>query len=730
MLQVSQTQKRGELRVLDVPRPSLRPGGVLVRTAYSLISAGTERSSVEVAKKSLIGKARARPEQVRQVMDAVRKQGLADTYRRVSNRLEQQTPLGYSSAGIVVAVGTGAEEFKVGDRVACAGAGYATHAEYNFVPRNLCVHAGNTPLDDASFGTLGAIALQGVRQADNRVGETVAVIGLGILGLITLQILKAAGCRVVGVDPNAERCALARSLGCDATASPGSEARTRVMEVSGGYGADSVIITAATSSSAPIRLAAELSRDRGCVVMVGATGMDVPRPLFFEKELDFKLSRSYGPGRYDPAYEEGGHDYPIGYVRWTEGRNISAFVELVASGKVQVKPLVTHTFPIASAADAYNLITQNKEPYLAVLLDYGLDLSAQDTDKLVAEARRPTATQVAAAPAVRANGKLGIGLIGAGNFATDTLLPALKADPHVQLLGVATATGLTARGAAERQGFGYACSDAAEVFADENVDAVVVATRHDTHAELVLEALAVGKPVFVEKPLALDDEELKRITDAAAGQDDPKVMVGFNRRFAPGIVAIRDFFRGTTEPLAFSYRVNAGYLPPKHWLHDPKVGGGRIIGEGCHFVDLLMFLAGAPPVEVIARALPDAGRYRQDNVAIQIRFENGALGTLHYLANGDARIGKERLEVSGGGACAILDDFKQVTLARDGDVKTIGKSWTKQDKGHRAEMLAFLSAVRMGGAMPIPLAQSAIVTATTFRIMDALRTGEPTPVAL
>lgn len=724
MRQVAQKQADGRLQVVEVPRPVVRPGGVLVRTVYSLISAGTERSAVEVARKSLLGKAKARPDRVRQVLDSARQQGVGETYRKVRGRLDQLSPLGYSSAGVVVEVGPDAGAFAVGDRVACAGAGYAAHADFNFVPRNLCAPAGPVPLEAAAFGTVGAIALQGVRQADVRVGEWVAVVGLGLVGLLTVQILKAAGCRVLGIEPNEERAELARTLGCEGTASPGRAAVERAADLTGGVGMDAVLITAATSSSAPVALAGELCRDRGTVVMVGATGMEVPRSTYYEKELELRLSRSYGPGRYDPEYEEKGRDYPIGYVRWTQQRNLAAFLALVADEKVRVRPLISHTFPIDRAADAYDLITEGAEPHLAVLIDYGLEEEATSPP--------PEPERIAVGePAPRTSSDVvGVGMVGAGSFATGTLIPALEACSDVRLQGIASASGLSARSAAENHGFAYAAPDAASLADDPAVDALVVATRHDTHGPLVVQALEHDKPVFVEKPLAVDEEHLEAVRSAAAAAARPFVMVGFNRRFAPTTRALLEFFAETAEPVVMSYRVNAGFLPPDHWLHDTEVGGGRIVGEGCHFVDLMMVIAGAPPVEVFARALPDDGRYRQDNVTAHIRFGNGAVGTLTYVANGDRGVPKERLEVSGGGGIAILDDFRRLTLARGGKARKTGRFRARQDKGHRAEMAAFVEAVRSGGESPIPLRDAIVVTETTFRILDSLRSGMPERVSI
>lgn len=736
MKQVTQTQRKGLVRVEDVPSPALRPGGVLVRTAFSLISAGTERAKVELAQRSLVGKARARPEQAREVLATLRQQGPVATYRKVMNRLAALQPLGYSCSGVVIAVGSGAVEFQVGDRVACAGAGYANHAEVNFVPKNLCekVPEGVEP-EEAAFATLGAIALQGVRQAEVRLGETVAVIGLGLVGLLAVQLLKAAGCQVIGMDPNPDRCRLSEELGCRATANSRQTMLTLASQITNGNGVDAAILAAATSSSEPVALAGRICRDKGRVVVVGAVGMSVPRPAYYQKELELRFSRSYGPGRYDPEYEEKGHDYPIGYVRWTEKRNMEAVLHLIAEGKVDVRSLISHRFPIAHAAQAYHLITKGEVPCLGVLLEYPEGATTKAvSDQGEKEGKLWLETGAAPTlPAGPGQPRLSIGLIGAGNFAQDVLLPALKRHKDVRLRGVVTASGLSARSAAERFGFAYTAAEPAEILADPEIAAVVIATRHDTHARLVVQALKAGKSVFVEKPLALTPAHLTEVVDAyqeclAQAPPSPTLMVGFNRRFAPATRAVKKFFASCTEPLAIHCRVNAGYLDPDHWTHDPEVGGGRIVGEGCHFVDLLAYLCDARPTEVYAVSLPDEGRYRQDNVVVQIRFANGSVGTLHYLANGDRRVGKERVEVFAGGGVAIIDDFQRVLLSRDGRLQRIGHWWTGQDKGHRAELEAFIDAVRKGGPSPTPFDQLMMSSLLTFRILESLQTGQPVRV--
>lgn len=751
MKQVLQAQHGGNVRVEDVPIPVLRAGGVLVCTNSSLVSTGTERAKVELAQKSLLGKARARPQQFHQVLDSLRNQGIVDTYRKVTNRLESLQPLGYSCSGTVLAVGAGAEDFKVGDLVTCSGAGFANHAEVVFVPKNLCVRIPRFPsapagavysedaclepnfhLEEAAFVTPGAIALHGVRQADMRLDEAVAVVGLGLIGLLTVQLLKCAGGRVFGMDPNPQRCQLARSFGCDVAEGDVSRFVEAVHSLTQGRGVDAAILTAATPTNEPINLAGRLCRDRGRVVVVGEVGMDVPRRTYYEKELELRICRSYGPGRYDPEYEEKGHDYPLGYVRWTEKRNLETFLTLLAEGKVRVRPLITHRFPVERAADAYEMITGGSEPHLGVLLQYSGAEEPRREDKLSAiltKTPRVTIGKPAAVPS-----GLAIGLIGAGNFAQDVLIPALRSHKDVQLRAVATASGLTARSAAERFGFEYCASEPKEILHDPKVNAVVIATRHDQHAPLVIEALRNGKPVLVEKPLALNVDQLDAIVQAYRECDDaklsstPLLLVGFNRRFAPAIRSVKDFFAGCTAPLSLHYRINAGYLPPQHWLHDPEVGGGRFVGEGCHFVDLLMYLAGSEIVEVYGQELPNNGQYRQENVVAQLHFANGSLAVLQYLANGDRRLGKERLEILGGGATAIVEDFRSTTLSRAGRTQHVPKWVSRQDKGHRAEVSAFLGAVQQGGPSPIPFKDLALSTLVTFKILESVQIEKAVPI--
>ncbi len=729
MKQLLQNLKNGETLVVEVPIPTPQPGEVLVRTAASLVSAGTERTLVSFAEKSLLGKARSRPDLVRQVLDKARREGLLTTLEAAFNRLEQPMPLGYSSAGTIVALGQGVEGLQVGQRVACAGGNYAVHAEYASIPRNLVA-----PLPDevdfeaAAFTTLGAIAMHGFRLAEPQLGERVAIIGLGLLGLLAVGIARAAGCQVLGIDLDSRRVELARRLG--ATAVGRDQAEEAAQGFSRGRGCDAILICADTSSADPVELAGVIARDRARVVAVGAVGLQIPRKIYYEKELSFVNSRSYGPGRYDPAYEEGGQDYPLGYVRWTEGRNLEAFVELLANRRVDVGPLITHRFPIDQAPLAYDLITgKRKEQFLGVLLTYPVsEADAERLERRVALSAAPpgeASAPASAQPSSRVD-TVRLGVLGAGNFATAVMLPALKRTPGVELVGLVSASGLNAQAAGKRFGFQYAASDEAEILADPRVNTVAILTRHNLHAAQVIAALNAGKHVFCEKPLALDEAELDEIqalvTSPADGQA-PMLMVGFNRRFAPLAVKLKSFLEGRSEPLAAHYRVNAGYIPPGHWVHDPEQGGGRIIGEGCHFVDFLTYLVGQPPCAVTAHGLPDGGRYREDNVVMTFAFPDGSLGTVSYLANGDKAFPKERVEVFCGGRTAALDDFRLLEMVRDGNRRVL-RSRLRQDKGHRAEWVAFSDALRQGGMPPIPYEQLFGVTRSTFAAVQALRCGE------
>ena len=725
MKQVFQHARTGEISVAEVPAPQLLPNCVLVRIAASVVSAGTERASIEFAGKSLLQKAKSRPDLVREVVSKVQREGLFSAWQAVSSRLDQPQAPGYSSAGTIIAVGDGVTDLQPGDRVACAGAGFAVHAEVACVPRLLVGRIpGRNPLEDvpfdeAAFATLGAVALHGIRTAEVKLGDLVAVIGLGLLGHLTVQLLKAAGCRVLGMDIDQSRAELATHLGADAVAVSASEFRGLCVDQSRAGGVDSVLITAETPSSEPVNLAGAIARERAIVVAVGTVGIDIERRAFYEKELDFRISRSYGPGRYDAAYEQKGRDYPIGYVRWTETRNMEAFLQFLAEKKVNVGPLITHRFPIERAPSAYELIAgKTGKPFLGVVIQYSGTGGESRTLELVPERAAIPLSEVSA------NG-ITVGLLGAGVFANGTLLPALIAAGDAKLVGVCTATGARARHAAQKFGFRYCTTDEARLIHDPAINTLVIATRHQLHAAQVLAGLREGKHVFCEKPLCLSEDELRSIVRGYLENTSTRraaIMVGYNRRFAPMTAQIKSFLAPISEPLALHYRVNAGYLPPDHWVNDREQGGGRILGEVCHFVDLLMFLAASPITEVEGRALRNSRRYSGDNVLISIRFANGSQGTISYLANGDRAFSKERLEVFGGGAVAVLEDFRRLDLMREGTKKTIHSRW-RQDKGHRGEWTAFAESVRQGRGAPIPFEELICSTLATLRIQESVATG-------
>src|SRR5450631_69695 len=727
MKQVLQDARSGEITVEEVPAPQLLPGCVLVRIAASLVSAGTERASAQFARKSLLQKAQSRPDLVRDVISKVQRDGIFSAIETVRSRLDQPQSPGYSSAGTVIAVGEGVTDLQPGDRIACAGAGFAVHAEVACVPRLLVariptnpISGNDVPFGEAAFATLGAVALHGIRTSEAKLGDTVAVIGLGLLGQLTLQLLKAAGCRVLGLDIDASRADLAQHLGADEVANSASAFRDLCTEMTRGAGVDVVLITAETSSSDPVNLAGAIARDRAIVTAVGTVGMDIERKAYYEKELDFRISRSYGPGRYDAAYEQKGRDYPIGYVRWTETRNMEAFVRFLAEKKVDVGALITHRFSIERAQSAYDLITgKSREPFLGVVIQYSESEGEARTLALVPEQTADTPrAQFASATGAS------VGLLGAGVFAAGTLVPVMKAATNTTLVAVCAATASHAQHAGRKFGFRYCTTDESKIIQDPGVNTVVIATRHHLHAQQMLAALAAGKHVFCEKPLCLTEGELRSIVSAylGIGARRPALMVGFNRRFASMTARMQSFLTPISEPLALHYRINAGQLPPDHWVNDREQGGGRILGEVCHFVDLLMFLASSPVVEVGARAIGTSGRYSGDNVLVSLRFANGSEGTISYLVNGDRAFSKERIEVFGGGSTAVLDDFRRLELVRNGRKETIHSRW-RQDKGHRSEWHAFAQSVQRQQDPPIRFEELVCSTLATLRIDESVSTG-------
>jgi predicted dehydrogenase/threonine dehydrogenase-like Zn-dependent dehydrogenase len=724
MKQVLQNLKSGKTTVVDVPVPLSEPGKVLVQVGASLVSAGTERMVVDFAHKNLVQKARSRPDLVRQTMDKAKRDGVLTTFDAVQNRLDRPMTLGYSCAGRVIEVGAGVTEMEVGDAVACAGTG-AAHAEIASVGRNLVARLPEgVGIESGAFGTLGAIALQGMRLAEIQLGETVAVIGLGLLGQLTVQMLRAAGCVVVGLDLQQGRANLAGGSGAHAVATDPDAFAQLCLEFSVGRGADSVLITADTRSNDPVELAGTIARDRAVVVAVGAVGMTIPRAVYYEKELDFRISRSYGPGRYDPEYEEEGRDYPAGYVRWTENRNMQAFLQLLADETVNVQPLITHRFPIERGAEAYDLITgSSDEPFLGVLLTYPSDTPVRRRVEL-----RSGSNWAGTAPVGAPLETVRVGFLGAGNFATATLLPAMQKLPGLELVGVSTATGYSARATADKFGFRFAATDEREILEDPTINTVVVATRHHLHARQVIAALHAGKDVFVEKPLAMDTVQLAEVLQVQR-ESGRRLMVGFNRRFAPMVTEIRRSLQGRQGPLIVIYRVNAGSLPPDHWTQNPALGGGRIIGEACHFIDLLQFLIGSPPAQVSTVAARTAAGPIVDQVVMTLTFEDGSVGTIVYTAGGDTAFGKERIEVLGDGRVAVLDDYRTLEIVRNGRRKRRHER-LRPDKGHRGEWEALIAASRSGAASPTSLDEIAASHLATFAAVESAQRGEPVAVNL
>jgi predicted dehydrogenase len=715
MKQVVQDIRSGDTKLIDVPVPEVQPKMALVRNHASLVSAGTERALVDFAGKSLVRKATSRPDLVRQVIDKARREGLLTTIDAVMNRLDQPLPLGYSSAGTIVALGEGMEGFRVGDRVACAGGGHAVHAEYVLVSRNLIAHLPKgVDFKAGAFSTVGAIALHGFRLGEAGVRDRVAIIGLGLLGMLAASIARAAGCAVMGIDISPERVARAETLGFQAalreTAEEGGSSLTDHQ------GFDLVQICADTPSDDTVELAGVLARDRGVVVATGVVGTHLPRKLYYEKELSFHISRSYGPGRYDPRYEEAGEDYPFGYVRWTEGRNMQAFLELVDTGAIDVGPLITHEYEIKEALKAYDLISSKQgTESIGVLLTYPESGDSEPGRKLVLHEKAPSKEQA-----------VGLGVLGAGNFAGTVLLPAIKRVQGIELVGIMSATGRTAAQLGKRFNFNYVCTDGEQVIGDEAVNTLAILTRHHLHAAYVIAGLEAGKHVFCEKPLALNEDQLYQVQTALAASSK-LLMVGFNRRYAQLAKRLKTLIDTSEAPLAMQYRVNAGVLPAEHWLHDPEQGGGRIIGEVCHFIDFLTFLCGSLPTSVTANGLPSIGDFIEDNVVLTFSFANGSVGTISYFANGDRALPKERLEVFQAGRVGILDDFRRLQWIADGRSRRF-TSRLRQDKGHQGEWEAFKQAILSTNEPPIAYDQLFAVTRATFAAVEALRTGKPVPI--
>jgi predicted dehydrogenase/threonine dehydrogenase-like Zn-dependent dehydrogenase len=723
MQQLTQKLSNGEMLVQEVPEPVLGKGMVLVKNHYSLISAGTEGSTASTARKSLIGKAKERPQQVKQVLEVLAQQGPVQTYRAVTKKLEAYSPLGYSSAGEVMAVGEGVTGFTMGDWVACAGVNFANHAEIIAVPVNLCVKLSeNAVLKAASYNTLGAIALQSIRQADLRLGETCAVIGLGLLGQLTGLMLKASGVNVIGIDVSEPPVKLAQQhfAGLALTRNtPGIE--NQILEYTNGLGADAVIIAAATTSTDPINFAGAIARKKGKVVILGAVSTGFERdPHWYKKELELLMSCSYGPGRYDLNYEEKGIDYPTAYVRWTEKRNMEAFQQLLANGSINLDYLTTHEFSLEDAPKAYDMIVNKSEPYLGIILKYDTEKPVQLQNKVTTGSSKPVS-------------KINIGFIGAGSYAQGNLLPNIpKKNSDIVCKGVLTNTGTTSKRVAERFGFEFCTSNEKDILENPDINTLFIATRHESHAEYVLKGLQAGKHIFVEKPLCLTPAELEQIIEATviaseakqpAGTPSsvpsthPQLLVGFNRRFSSLSSQLKK--QMGSGSMSMIYRVNAGHIPGDTWIQDMEIGGGRIIGEACHFIDYLTWLNGSLPVSVYATALPDAGGHN-DTVNISITFANGSAGVVAYYANGPKSMPKEYIEVFHNGSSGVINNFKEL--------RVFGKSKQKKkllnlDKGQKPMVEQFLQSLLTGKPL-IPFEEIAAVTKATFAVLESIKTGQ------
>jgi polar amino acid transport system substrate-binding protein len=705
--------RSGAITVRDVDAPNApKRSGVIVRNFASVISAGTEKMSVDLARASMLEKAKSRPDDVKKALAEIKQQGFWATYNRIMNKLDSPKPMGYSCAGEVIAVSPDVDDLRPGDRVACGGQG-ANHAEVVSVLRNLCVKIPDSvSYEDASYTTLGAIAMQGVRQAELRFGESVTVIGLGLVGQLACAIAKAAGCVVIGIDLDEENVKIAKASNAHFAFSRQEDNLVdKIKSLTNGFGVDSVIITAATSSNDPIDLSAAIARDRGKIVMVGVTKMDIPRDPFFAKELDFRLSRSYGPGRYDHGYEEKGIDYPIGYVRWTERRNMQEFVRLLSEKKVEPKYLTTHTIAIGNAKRAYDIIAGDvKERYLGIVLTYPPGESQKPKAK-----SQTVSSQQGAAASPR------IGFIGAGNFAQGFLLPHLK--ENAELVVVANETGASADDVKTKFGFARSATNYDEVINAPDVNTIFIATRHDSHADLICKALEAGKNVFCEKPLALTFEEVSKVAEAYE-KNQRNLLIGFNRRFSPLVVKMKESFGEPHQPKLIFYRVNAGPVPASNWTQDEEIGGGRIIGEVCHFIDTAAFLASDTlPKSVVAKQISTgrADSVDHDTLSITVDYEDGSVATILYIANGDKTLPKEEIQVFTGGRTAILKNFTELEFWRGSGKPAITKG---TGKGHKEEVAAFISAIKGGKPSPIPFDSILATTLVTFAIRESLSTGE------
>ena len=706
MKQLTQKLGSGDMIIQDIPYPQLGDGMVIVKNHFSIISAGTEGSTVKAARKSLIGKAKERPQQLKQVIDTFNKQGPIQTYRAVMKKLDSYSPLGYSCAGEVIEVGENVNEFKVGDKVACAGAGYANHAEIVAIPVNLCVKLSeNANMKDAAYNTIGAISMQAIRQADMRLGETCAVIGLGLLGQITSLILKASGVNVIGIDisENPVRQAIENNAVDLGIVRSNSGIEEEISQFTNGYGVDSVIISAATTSLDPVNFAGSIARKKGKVIILGAvpTGFDRD-PFWYRKELELKMSCSYGPGRYDINYEEKGIDYPLPYVRWTEKRNMESFQNLLFKKNIDIGYLTTHEFDFDNAKDAFDLVVSKDKPFTGIALKYDIN-------------KKPNKSKILTSKTDKI-GKINISFIGAGSYAQGNLLPNIPKTKEIVRVGVLTNTGTTSKRVAEKFKFQFCATNEDDVLNDKT-NTVFIATRHDTHGAYVLKSLKANKNVFVEKPICLLESELEEIIKLKA-KTNKSVMIGFNRRFSPLTKKLKQYLGN--NPMTMMYRVNAGSISSENWIQDLEIGGGRVLGEVCHFIDYLTFLNGSIPIKVSASALPDMNQLN-DTLNILIQFENGSSGVVAYYANGPKSMTKEYIEVFSAGISATIDDFKKLTIY--GKRKPSKVKLFNQNKGQKEMVKAFINSLLKDGKAPIPFKEIVAVTKASFKVLESVKLG-------
>jgi len=715
MKQIIQNYKSGELQLVEVPDPLIRPNGVILKTIDSLVSVGTEKLMISLAKKGYVGKALARPDLVKQVINKIKVDGLMEAYKATMSRLDTPVTLGYSSAGYIEAVGEGMESFKQGDRIACFGDGFATHSELSYVPKNMFVRIPDqVSYEEASFVGLGSIALNAIRVANLTFGENVAVIGLGILGQLTVQMLKAFGCQVLGIDISEAKGKMAVENGCDVIGIIGKDDINQLAaKFSREVGVDAVIIMAGSQDNKPIEMAAEISRDQGRIVACGMVSLDVPRQEFFKKELKVIVSRATGPGKFDPLYENRGIDYPLPYVRWTTQRNMAYFLELVSKGKVKLDKLISHRYKIETALNAYEMILKGETPYLGVLIEYTDKLPVKVAKVVLQANHEATKTD---------NDKIKIGLVGAGLHANTSMLPALKSIQQIELLGIADAEGFKGRHTGKKYGFQYCVADYKEMLNDKSLDAVLIATRHNLHAQMVIDSLKADKHVFVEKPLAMNEGELKLIIDTYK-QKKQHLMVGFNRRYAPQAVLAKHLL-GNAGSMVINCRVNAGYVPKESWVHDSAEGGGRVVGEVCHFVDLLQFLTGSMVKKVYANCTTENS---EDNLVINLTFANGSVATILYASQGDKLLPRERIEIFSGKSVCVIDNFKELFFAKDG--RTTKKRSFNVDRGYKEEFVAFVNSINANKKLIPPLEEAINTTLTTFAVITSLKSGQPQEIA-